>query len=265
MGMKLIRFLVAAGCGSRRVCQRFLVEDRVSVNGTVCRQPSLEVDPARDHVTLDGKPLKQALKEPAYLLLNKPKGYLCTRDDPKGRPTVYDLIKHRALSEAGIFTAGRLDFNTTGLVVMTNDGDFANILTHPRYGVVKQYIAEVKGRPDDDLLQRTVKGVVMDGERLRFNRILILKPGSKTTVLKIWLNEGKNQEIRRMFAFFNVKIRTLKRVRVGDFDLKDLREGQYRLLKRQEAAEFKDKIMKEYAVEGKTKRHKSSKRRQNHA
>jgi pseudouridine synthase len=258
-GIKLIRFLAGQGCGSRRVCQRLLVEDRVSVNGATVRQPSLPVDPEKDSVTVDGKIIRPAVRDKVYLLLNKPKGILCTREDPKGRPTVYGLIRHRALSSAGLFTAGRLDFNTTGLLVMTNDGDFANMLTHPRYGVVKQYIAEVKGRPDDDLLERTVKGVVMDGERLRFNRILVLKPGQKTTVLKIWLNEGKNQEIRRMFAFFSVKIRSLKRVRVGDFDLRDLAEGGYRLLKKKEVLDFMARTLKEYSE--KEKKHGTLRRK----
>jgi pseudouridine synthase len=232
--VKLIKFLVQSGVAAgRRACQRLLVEDRVTVNGQITRQPSLDIDPQKDQVRLDGKLLRTTPEShPVYLMMNKPAGVLCTRKDDKGRPTVYDLLKRRDLAAAGLFTAGRLDYATTGLLFLTNDGRFSEVLTHPRYGVLKHYVAIVKGPVDPAKVRRMTRGVMDEGERLKFHKVVVMSEGQKRSALRIILDEGRNQEIRRMFRALHITLKSLTRIRIGEFTLGGLAEGSFRLLKK---------------------------------
>ncbi len=237
--IKLIKYLVIAGAGSRRECQRLLVDDRVTVNGQPVHQPSMSIDPQKDKITLDKRLLKVEAPDFYYVLLNKPVATICSHNDDKGRKTIYSLIKHKYLSEAGLFSAGRLDYNTSGLIILTNDGEFANLLTHPRYEVKKEYIVEIKRPLDADLIRRMLRGVRIDEEILKFEKIYVLKTGKKGAIVKIILNEGKNREIRRMMQFFNVTIRSIHRTKMGPFVLGDLLNGEYKLMKKSEIEAFR--------------------------
>jgi 23S rRNA pseudouridine2605 synthase len=237
--IKLIKYLVMSGAGSRRDSQRLLVQDAVEVNGKPVHQPSFEVDPANDRITVKGKVIQPKTQELYYVAMNKPAGTICSRQDDQGRPTIYSLLHHKALTDASVVSAGRLDYNTSGLIILTNDGDFANRLTHPRFGVMKTYIAEIKGNLDDELARKLVKGIYVDDDFLKFDSVHTVKPGKKTSVLKITLREGKNREIRRLLYFFNIKIRSLRRTQIGPFTLENLEPGKYRLMKKAEAERFK--------------------------
>ncbi len=237
--IKLIKYLVLSGAGSRRECQRFLVEDRVTVNGKANHQPSFSVDPEKDNISLDGKALHVDKTEFAYVKLHKPKGTICSHEDEHGRKTIYSLLRHKNLSKAGLFSAGRLDFNTTGLLILTNDGQFAQLLTHPRYDVKKEYIVQIKRTLDKDLIRRMLKGVKMDEETLKFDKLHVLSESSSGAVIKVVLNEGKNREIRKMMQFFKVTIRSIHRIKMGPFSLDKLKEGQYELIRKSEVDAFK--------------------------
>lgn len=240
--IKLIKFLVLAQAGSRRDCQRMLVEDRISVNGEPNHQPSFPINPEKDKVALDGKSLTLPQTGSIYIRMNKPVGTICTHEDPHGRKTVYSLLHHRNLSSAGLFSAGRLDFNTSGLLILTNDGAFANYLTHPRYDVKKEYIVHIKRPLDKDLIRRMLKGVRIDEQTYKFDRLYVLKEGPKSSIIRVVLNEGKNREIRKVMQFFKVTIRSIERIKMGPFLLGNLPSGQYQLIKKSEVEEFKNKF-----------------------
>lgn len=237
--------MVHCGAGSRRECQKILVEDRISVNGELENRPSLEIIPGKDEIRLDTKILKPGEKEYYYILMNKPLNVICSHKDPAGRNSVYDLLHHKYLSKAGLFSIGRLDYRTSGLIFLTNDGDFAQILAHPKTRVVKTYIVKLKGIPDEQVLKMLNRGVRMGrsksgkgGELLKCHSAEVIGRGPKDCALKIELTEGKNREIRRLMAFFKLKIKSLQRIRIGNFTLKGINEGDYRLVKKSDIQKF---------------------------
>jgi len=242
--IKLIKFLVLSKAApSRRDAQKLLIEDRVTVNDQKVHQPSMEVIPDKDKICVDGKLITKKPEDFIYIMLNKPENTICSHADEKGRKTVYELIKRRDIKNKGLFTAGRLDFKTTGLLFLTNDGYFAQVLTHPRYEVLKHYIAKIKGEITDSILKKMTDGVFIDNERLKFEKVIVIKKTPKRAVLRIILNEGKNREIRRMFMFFKLTIKSLHRVQIGPFVLPDnLNYGSFKLLKKRQIYDFLNKF-----------------------
>ena len=210
---RLQKLLARAGLGSRRGAERFLREGRVTVNGKLAGLGD-KADPATDAIKVDGK----LLRLPAgnrYLLLNKPRGYLVTRSDPEGRPTVYDLLP--AKTARGLFPVGRLDFHSEGLLLLTDDGDLAQRVAHPRHGCTKLYRVRVKGRPDRGAVDRLRRGVVIDGKRTAPARVRLLRgpAGDENAWLEVELGEGRSRQIREMFFRVGHPVKRLKRIAIG--------------------------------------------------
>lgn len=229
-GERLQKVLAAAGHGSRRKCEELILEGRVEVDREVVTQLGTRVDPQTQEIRVDGTPLKQRRK--FYYLLNKPTGVVSTNRDPEGRPRVIDLIR----SDERLFTVGRLDMFSEGLIVVTNDGELANRLTHPRYGIDKTYQVTVAGLPEWDELQKLKKGVWLAEGVARVKSLKILRRHGQSTELEIVLDEGRNREIRRVLAKIGHKVMRLKRVAMGSLRLGDLPSGVYRELTRSEIA-----------------------------
>lgn len=225
---RLNKYLAHAGLGSRRHCEGLILRGRVSVNGRIVRELATQVEPDAD-VRVDGQPLRG--EKLVYWLVNKPRGYLCTNFDPAGRPRAIDLVPH--VSQR-VYTVGRLDEDSEGLLLLTNDGDLANRLMHPRFGVEKTYLVQVAGHPDRDDLQQLLKGVWLSDAHVRARRVKRLKSQGESTWLEIVLSEGKNREVRRMLARLGHKVMVLRRIAIGPIRLDRLPRGKARRLKIEE-------------------------------
>jgi 23S rRNA pseudouridine2605 synthase len=231
---RLQKLIAQAGLCSRRKAEELITAGRVIVNGSPVTELGSKADPLRDHIKVDGKRLDFGT-ERVYLLLNKPKGYLCTLSDPQGRPTVAELTK--GVSRR-VFPVGRLDYSSEGLLLLTNDGDFANILASAGEHCPKTYLAKVKGTPSTDALRRLAEGIHLDGKRLAPSRIEILKEADNPW-FSITLIEGKNNQIRKMFERIGHSIVKLKRVQIGFLRDTNLKPGEYRHLTPEEIRRFK--------------------------
>ena len=210
---------------SRRASEQIILAGRVAVNGDVVRELGTKVEPGRDSVTLDGRPLRA--KRKLYLALHKPRGYVCSRKDDRNRPMIGELLPKEW---GALHTVGRLDFNSEGLIFLTNDGEFSLRLTHPRYGVRKLYRVTVAGPVSEATLIALTRGVFNDGERLKAERATLLSSGSSNSVVEVELAEGKNRELRRMFESLNLTVKRLVRVQIGRVKLGELRAGRWRTL-----------------------------------
>src|SRR5438552_14233832 len=210
---RLNKLLAHAGVGSRRQVEELIAAGRVTVDGLPVRELGTKVDPAQ-RVTVDGQPVK--LERPVYWLVHKPRGYLCTNSDPAGRPRAIDLVPH---VQQRVYTVGRLDEDSEGLLLLTNDGDLANRLMHPRFGVTKTYLVQVAGKPTRDDLQKLLKGVYLSEGLVKARSVRPLKKQGDSTWLRIVLSEGKNREIRRMLARLEHKVMRLKRIALGPVEL----------------------------------------------
>jgi 23S rRNA pseudouridine2605 synthase len=223
---RLQKILSGAGVASRRESETFITAGRVAVNGTVVTELGSKADPDKDRITLDGKPLRLKL-ERAYLLLYKPAGYVTTLKDPEGRPTVTDLLK--GVGER-VYPVGRLDYNTEGLLLLTNDGDWANRLAHPRHEVEKEYLVKVRGRVTPDQIKRLADGVKLDDGTTAPARVMIVHESERNSRLTITIHEGRYRQVRRMCEAVGLAVASLKRTRYGFLDLGDLRPGELRRL-----------------------------------
>lgn len=210
---RLQKLLARAGLASRRGAEEFLREGRVTVNGAVASLGD-KADPARDAIKVDGRMLKLPAGH-RYLLLNKPRGYLVTRSDPEGRPTVFDLLPQKTCR--GLFPVGRLDFHSEGLLLLTDDGDLAQRIAHPSHGCSKLYRVRVRGRPDRTALDRLRAGIVIERKRTAPARIRALRgPASETNAwLEVELGEGRSRQLREMFFRIGHPVKRLKRVAIG--------------------------------------------------
>ena len=219
-GERLQKVLARIGLGSRRVCEDLIVEGRVTVNGEI---PVLgrRVEVAVDRIELDGVPLP-VLPGLVHYLVNKPAGVVTTADDPEGRPTVVDLVP----AEPRVFSVGRLDMGTEGLLIMTNDGELAHRLTHPSFGVPKEYLAEVDGAPAPTDIRRLREGIELDDGMTAPARVAVVAP----TLLRIVIHEGRNRQIRRMCEAIGHPVRRLVRTRIGPLADPSLGPGTWRLL-----------------------------------
>ena len=229
MPVRLQKLLAEAGIASRRAAESIILAGRVTVNGTVVRELGTKVQPGQDRVAVDGTPVKVQRK--LYLALHKPRGYLCTRQDPHGRRTVFDLLpaewKH-------VYTVGRLDNDSEGLIFLTNDGSFSLRITHPRYQVMKTYQVTATGRIESHHLRQLRQGVVDAGEELRAESARLISASNTRSVVELELSEGKNREVRRLFAACALPVERLLRVRIGPIRLGELPSGKWRTLTEQE-------------------------------
>ncbi len=222
---RLNKFLAHAGIGSRRHCDELIAAGRVRINGEIVRNLGVKIDPETHKVSVDDRPIRA--ERFVYWALHKPRGYLCTNNDPSGRPLALDLVPH---IEQRVYTVGRLDEDSEGLLLLTNDGDLANQLMHPRYGVEKTYEVLVAGSPSPDDLRQILTGVWLAEGRVKAKYVKRFKRQGESTWLKIVLNEGKNREVRRMLAKLNHKVMRLRRVAIGPVRLDHLPKGKSRKL-----------------------------------
>jgi 23S rRNA pseudouridine2605 synthase len=227
---RLNKVLAHAGVGSRRHCDDLIAAGRVSVDGRTVRELGFRVEPGQ-RISIDGEPIHA--ERAVYWLVNKPRGYLCTNRDPARRPVVLDLVPHVTQR---VYTVGRLDEASEGLLLLTNDGDLAHKLMHPRFGVEKTYLALVAGTPAKDDLQQLLKGVWLSDGHVKARKVKRLKSERGGSWLRITLSEGKNREIRRMLARLEHKVLRLKRVALGPVKLGELPLGKSRRLTADEVA-----------------------------
>lgn len=223
--MRLQRLLAIAGVASRRKAEELITAGRVKVNGKVITELGAKADPNRDRVELDGKALASEPK--ITVVMNKPRGIVCTANDPEGRQTVLDLIKD---SSVRLYPIGRLDFNTSGALLLTNDGELSFALTHPKHGVEKVYEAKIRGFVNEDVLARLRKGVELDDGVTAPAEVCRLEVEEGYTWIQITLREGRNRQIRRMAEATGIEIIKLKRSSFAGIGIERLRPGQYRPL-----------------------------------
>ena len=243
MQVRLQKIISAAGIASRRAAERLIEEGRVSVNGATVTQLGTKADPDSDDIRVDERRVKRPERH-RYFLLNKPRGYVTTRSDPEQRPTVLDLLK--GVREY-VYPVGRLDFDSEGLLILTNDGDLAATLTHPRHEVERVYEAQVLGVPDEHDLDRLRRGLVIDGRRtspaqidLVTGRGTVTSRKDDTSILRVTIHEGRTRQVRKMGDAIGHPVRTLKRVRIGPIADKNLRLGTYRELTPEEVRRLKN-------------------------
>ena len=246
--LRLQKFLANAGVDSRRNCEDLIRDGRVTVDGKVVTDPAHSVNPQQQDVRADGERLR--LPAFKYFLLNKPRGVLCTNRDPRGRPRAVDLVPGR---DHRLFTVGRLDENTQGLLLITNDGGLAEHLAHPRYEVVRRYRAQVVGIPTPEVIAELEKGMHFSDGFFRFQSIKMLKRKGRSTFLELELREGKNREIRRLLARSGHKVINLERIAFGPLRIGYLAVGQCRELR-------SDEVRSLYAFVEETKSRSTGKR-----
>jgi len=230
----LERVISKAGLGSRTDARGWIHAGKVQVNGRVVENPDQWVDMERDRVTFDGKPLER--QDRIYILLYKPTGYITTYKDPEGRPTVYDLLKD---IDTFIVPVGRLDLDTSGLLLLTNDTQFAERIMNPEFHVPKSYLVKASMILTDEQLQQLRRGVELSDGPTRAAKVTRLRDSGKYTHLEITLTEGRNRQVRRMIEAIGARVMKLVRVRIGDIAIGDLPIGTWRLLTRQELTKLR--------------------------
>lgn len=228
---RLQKILSQAGIASRRASEQLMRDGRVTVNGTTILELGTKADASRDDIRVDGRRIKIPERH-LYLLLNKPRGYVTTRSDPQKRPTVIDLLK--GVREY-VYPVGRLDYDSEGLLILTNDGELAARLTHPRHAVPRVYEAAVAGIPDEHDLKRLAKGVTIEGERTGPAEVVSLGPSR----LRITVREGRNRQVRKMCDAIGHPVNELRRVAIGPIRDNRLKTGYWRELTAQEVAKLR--------------------------
>ncbi len=222
--MRLQKLLAEAGFGSRRKCEELIVDKKVEVDGKTANAPGMDVDPDKQKIFCSGIPVK--VEKKVYFLLNKPKGYICTNSDELGRLKVVDLFP--SISQR-LYTVGRLDAESEGLIIVTNDGYIANKLAHPKYGIKKTYFVEVTKRISKESLELIKKGVWLSDGKLAAVTIRKFRCSNKRSSFEMILEEGRNREIRRMLAKVGHKVRILQRTRIGPIVLDPkIKAGKYK-------------------------------------
>jgi 23S rRNA pseudouridine2605 synthase len=236
-----------AGIASRRKCEEMILARRVRVNGKIVSELGTQVDPSQDRIEVDGSSIR--LEKKSYVILHKPKGYLSDVDEARGKPLAVDLVP----SHERLYAAGRLDANSEGLLLLTNDGDLAHHVTHPRYQHEKEYLALVEGEPTQETMARWLKGIWYEGERLRVDSVQVIRElgvlarrqhwndaRRGETWLRIVLHEGKKREIRHLCGALGHPVRRLIRIRIGPIELGMLPVGEWRVLSEREVDELKN-------------------------
>lgn len=224
------------GIDARRKCEELILQGRVKVNHSVITKLGTKIHPDIDLVELDNKIVSHHVKR-ITILLNKPKGYLCTHRDPFGRPTVFDLCQE---IQTKMNYAGRLDYLSEGLVLLTNDGDLINQLTHPKKEIKKVYVVRIKGIPHENDIERLKQGIRIDSNFMTSPcQVKFLRKNINTSTLEVTIHEGKKRQIRRMFACLGFPVIKLKRIKIGPFSLGNIKSGQYRMASNQEMIHLK--------------------------
>ena len=228
---RLQKILSRAGLASRREAETMITSGRVALNGQVVTELGTKADPVRDRITLDGKPVR--LKESRlYILLYKPAGYVTTLKDPEGRLVVTALLE--GVRER-VYPVGRLDYNTEGLLLLTNDGDWANGLAHPRHEVEKEYHVKVRGKATAEQIRRLAEGIDLEEGRTAPARVTLVHESQKNSHLSVTIHEGRYRQVRRMCEAVGLTVAALKRVRYGFLGLGELKPGEFRFLTADEA------------------------------
>jgi len=227
---RLQKVLAAAGVDSRRKCEELILDGAVRVNRKVVDKLPVFVDPEKDIITVNGRKIRAAKK--VYFLLNKPKGVICTNRDPQGRKKAIDLVR----TGERIFCVGRLDADTTGLIILTNDSELANRLTHPRYGMAKTYVIRVKGGIAGEQIEKLKKGVWLAEGKTGRASVKILKRGHKESLVEVTIRQGLNRQVRRMLAKVGLPVKSLTRTRIGRLTARGLGVGNFRVLTKAEVA-----------------------------
>jgi 23S rRNA pseudouridine2605 synthase len=225
-GIRLQKVLAAAGVASRRTSEAMISRGRVEVNGKVVREQGMRVDPHRDTIRVDGSRIPPPRRH-VYLVLNKPRGVVSTLSDPEGRPTLADLLERR---KERLFHVGRLDTDTEGLIILTNDGEFAHRLAHPSYEVPKTYLAEVEGVVDQPTVKRLRHGLMLEDGPVKPDAVKVTSRGAAKSLVEVTIHEGRNRIVRRMFDAVGHPVRRLSRIRIGPVRLGQLAQGASREL-----------------------------------
>ena len=236
MEERIQKIISAAGITSRRAAEDLILEGRVRVNGKVVTELGSKADPEKDHIKVDGK-LINPQQPKAYIVLNKPVGYVTTMSDPEGRQTVQDLLKG---VKVRVYPVGRLDYNTEGLLLLTNDGDFAHLITHPKYELPKTYLVKIKGVLNDEAINRLESGVFLTDGKTAPARVKRLRKEEANSWVEITIHEGKKRQVRRMIDHVGNSVIRLKRVRVGNLPLGNLPPGSYRHMTPEEVTMLRD-------------------------
>jgi pseudouridine synthase len=237
---RIQKILAKAGVASRREAERMVLEGRVVVNGRVIDTLGLKADPLKDSIKVDGKILTR-FEPKITLLLNKPRGYLATVKDPKGRPTVMDLLKNLKWR---IYPIGRLDLDAEGLLLLTNDGELANRLAHPRFSIPRTYLVKLVGVPEEKDLARLKRGVMLEDGRARVVSCSILHQKEKNSWVQVVVTEGRNRLVKRIFSAIGHPVLKLKRVQFGPIRLGGLPFGQFRYLTPEEMEKLKKLLVR---------------------
>lgn len=234
-GVRLQKVLAQAGVASRRAAEELIARGRVEVNGERVREQGLRVDPTSDVIRVDGKRIPPQ-RPHLYVVLNKPRGVVSTMEDPHGRPTVADYLGRRGR----LFHVGRLDADTEGLLLLTNDGDFAQRMAHPSFEVPKTYVAEVAGQVTEATLKRLRAGVELEDGPVRADRTKLVQQLGDRSLVRVVLHSGRNRVVRRMFEAVGHPVRQLSRIAIGPVKLGDLKPGAVRDLTREELGALLD-------------------------
>ncbi len=229
MNERLQKYMARCGVASRRKCEELIVAGRVAVNGQTVTRLGTTIDPKNDMVTVDGSPVFP--EKPVYYAVNKPTGYISSSVREKGKPRVIDLIPH----ESRLFTAGRLDINSSGLIIVTNDGEFANRISHPRYAPEKEYHVIIKGGLNEEEITRLENGIYLEEGETAPASVKIIGESEENTTVSIIVKQGWYRMVRRMFMALGKEVLSLKRVRIGSLTLKGIeKEGMWMELSKEE-------------------------------
>ncbi len=226
MRERLQKILASAGVASRRMAEQIIASGRVSVNGVIVSEMGFKADPDIDLITVDGKKITSETPK-IYIMLYKPAGYVTTMKDPQGRPIVTDILKN---VKERVFPVGRLDYNTEGLLLLTNDGAWANALAHPRHEVEKEYQVRVRGKVSPVQISQLIEGVDLEDGKTAPAEVKVIRESDNNTWLSVVIHEGRYRQVRRMCEAVNLQVVRLKRFRYGFLDLGKLKPGEYRIL-----------------------------------
>lgn len=235
MEERLQKIIAAAGIASRRKAEELIQAGSVAVNGKIVTELGTKADPTKDHIKVRGKLINPGQQEKVYILLNKPIGYLTSRSDPQKRQLVVDLVGPYA---AKVHPVGRLDLNTEGLILLTNDGEFTNLIAHASHNVPKVYEAKVKGKPSEWQINKLARGVEIDGARTAPAQIVLMEETETNAWYEVTLHEGRNQQIRKMFDSIGHSVVKLRRIAIGFLKEEKIKPGEFRFLRETEVKRF---------------------------
>ena len=227
---RLQKYIAECGVASRRAAEELIKNGKVTVNGKLITEMGVSVDETKDKIKVNGKLISKSNTK-VYIMLNKPEGYVSTAKDQFDRPTVLDLIEH---NKERIVPVGRLDYNSRGLLLLSNDGDFIYKMTHPKHQISKTYEVKVKGIPTDDQMARLRSGVIIDGKKTERAQVKIKKMLDKNSIIEVVIHEGRNRQVRKMCDKVGLTVVTLTRTKIGPLTLGMLKEGESRSLRPEE-------------------------------